>query len=445
MKRRHPSQDIRGSISRELEGKDIILAVTGSVAAQKSPELARWLMRRGADVYPVMSEAACRLIHPDLMEWACGNRPITRLSGSVEHVALAGNVPQPADLMAVYPATANTVGKASAAIDDTPVTTFITTALGEGIPLLLVPAMHQAMYQHPGVRENLEKLRRWGVQVMDPVVQEGKAKAPSPETVGARIQSILLSPQSAESPAKEAGQLPRKGPLWNRPVVITAGRTSAPIDPIRIITNRSSGRMGCALARAARRLGARVTLVAGSMDVPAPEGVTVVRAETAGEMQEALSRALSRPLDSSAESPDLLPPLCLAAAAVNDWEPVSPSDQKIPTGGRERLSLELKPTPKIADSLKDSHPEIYLVLFRALTGCSDEELRQNALGRLQQARGDMILANHAEEAIGSSRNRLEAILPDGSFRSFPEAPKEDLAQSILDYLAAILTNKDNAP
>jgi len=175
----HPSADIRGSLGGELAGKTIVLGVTGSVAAVRSSDLARLLIRHGADVRPVMTRAACELIHPNLLEWATGHKPVVELTGAIEHVDLVGNVPVRADLLLIAPATANTVGKMACGIDDSPVTTFFTTAFGEGVPTVLVPAMHQSMYHHPFVVENLAKLERAGVRVLLPRVEEGKAKIAS--------------------------------------------------------------------------------------------------------------------------------------------------------------------------------------------------------------------------------------------------------------------------
>ena len=136
----HPSFDIIGSAGSGLAGKRIVLCITGSVACVRSSEVARLLMRHGATVYPVMTRSACQLIGPDLIEWACGYKPVTELTGAVEHVALAGNVKDKADLILVCPSTANTIGKIAGGIDDTPVTTVVTTALGEKTPVVIVPA-----------------------------------------------------------------------------------------------------------------------------------------------------------------------------------------------------------------------------------------------------------------------------------------------------------------
>ena len=182
----HTSKSITGSKSKELMGKRIILCVTGSVAAIRSPDIARELMRLGADVYVVMTKMAEHIVHPDMFEWSTGNPVVTELTGKIEHVQYGGEHEKHADLILVAPSTANTIGKAAAGIDDTPVTTLLTTAIGAGIPVIIAPAMHASMYRHPIVNENIEKLRRIGVEVLMPRFEEGKAKIPdTPEIVEA--------------------------------------------------------------------------------------------------------------------------------------------------------------------------------------------------------------------------------------------------------------------
>ena len=154
----HTSKSIIGSKSRELLGKKIVLCVTGSVAAIRSPDIARELMRLGADVYVVMSKMAEHVVHPDMLHWATGNPVVTELTGDIEHVQYGGEHGEHADLILVAPSTANTIGKVAAGIDDTPVTTLLTTAIGAGIPVIIAPAMHASMYKHPIVNENIRKL-----------------------------------------------------------------------------------------------------------------------------------------------------------------------------------------------------------------------------------------------------------------------------------------------
>ena len=180
---RFTSGDIVGTKGEELKGRKIVLCLTGSVAVAKAPEVARELMRHGAEVHVFMSKAAQHLISPRLMEWATGNPVVTELTGAVEHVAMAGEHPGRADLVLVAPATANTIGKMAAGIDDTPVTTLLSTALGSGIPILIAPAMHESMYRHPIVEENIRKLKSVGVSFVGPRLVEGKAKVAEVEEI----------------------------------------------------------------------------------------------------------------------------------------------------------------------------------------------------------------------------------------------------------------------
>jgi phosphopantothenoylcysteine decarboxylase/phosphopantothenate--cysteine ligase len=394
-------------LGTRLAGKTIVLGITGSVAALRSVDLARLLMRHGAQVHAVMSKAATGLIHPNLVEWATGHPVVTELTGQIEHVSLVGNVPVRADLLLIAPATANTVGKIAGGIDDTPVTTFVTTAFGEGVPVIVVPAMHQSMYAHPFVVENLAKLEAAGIRVLASRVEEGKAKIADNGEILEAVFSVL-------APA---------GPLAGQTVIITAGRTVEYLDPIRVVTNNSTGRMGVALAVAARDRGARVILVAGLLSVPVPEGVELVFAETSDAMQAACR--------------DLVliekPRVFIAAAAVGDWTPVSPSATKIPTAGG-RLVVEFQATPKIVDQVKSWNPSTYVVVFRAQSGLSESELERDAADRLARACGDLIASNDTAregEGFGTETNSLLVLDARGGRERLPLASKAEVARKLL--------------
>ena len=407
----HPSRDIIGSAGHELAGKVIVLGVTGSVAAVRSVDLARLLMRHGAEVYPVMTRAACGLIHPDLLEWATGHKPVTELTGQIEHVALVGNVPVRADLLLIAPATANTVGKIASGIDDTPVTTFVTTAFGEGVPVVVVPAMHQSMYAHPFVLENLARLQNAGITVVGARIEEGKAKLADNDEILAGVLAILVP----------------SGPLAGQTVVITAGRTVEFLDPIRVVTNNSTGKMGVALAEAARDAGAKVVLVAGKLSVPVPTGVELVEALTAEAMETACRELVVR----------LKPRVFLAAAAVGDWTPVSPSAIKLPTSGGN-LVVEFRPTPKIVDQVKSWCEGTYVVVFRAQSGLDDEALAVDARERLKKARGDLIASNDTArpgEGFGTDTNSFLVMDALGNQERLPLAGKAEVARNLLAKIA----------
>jgi len=234
---------IRGRRSRKLERKKIVLGVTGSIAAVETVKLARELVRRGADVFAVMSRAARKIIHPYSLEFATGKRVITEITGSIEHVNLLGEYGD-ADLFLIAPCTANTISKIAHGIDDTPVTTFATTALGSGKPVIIVPAMHEAMMRNEAVLENIQKLINMGIEFVQPKIEEGKAKFPDIETICLHVERELYSKE-----------------MKGKRVVVTSGPTYEQIDPIRFISNKSSGRMGLEIALELWRRGAEVVHV----------------------------------------------------------------------------------------------------------------------------------------------------------------------------------------
>jgi len=231
----HPSKDITASKGRELSGKKIALLVTSSVASFKAPEIARELMRHGADVQAVISPSTERMVGADLLEWATGNTVVTRLTGKLEHIALAGKSQGHVDLVLVAPATANTIGKLASGIDDTPVTTVAATAIGSRIPVVIAPAMHEPLYDHPLVQENVQRLKKIGVEFVEPESLEGKAKIASTEKIVGAVVARLSSNKARD--------------LEGRRVLVTAGPTMEHIDPVRVVTNRSSGKMGAAMLR----------------------------------------------------------------------------------------------------------------------------------------------------------------------------------------------------
>jgi phosphopantothenoylcysteine decarboxylase/phosphopantothenate--cysteine ligase len=317
-----PGCDLPMNVLRTLEGKEIVLGVTGSIAAVETIRLVHQLRRRGAGVNVVMSEAACGIVHPDALAYATGRDVITRISGKVEHVIYCGDGGS-ADLLVIAPCTANTIAKIAAGIDDTPVTTFATTAIGRGMPIVIVPAMHESMYRHPAVVLGIERLRSWHITVVDPRIEEGKAKIAGNEDIVLRCERALLA-----------------GPLSGLRVLITSGRCREPVDDVRVLTTRSTGLMGRALALHAFRLGADVTVVhAGRF--PCVRNVPV---STAGEMREAVLSHLEQ------EGADVY----VSAAAISDFAPERlPGKLKSGTG----TTLILRPLPKLIDQVEEQyHP-----------------------------------------------------------------------------------------
>ena len=428
---KHPSFDIKNSLDSKLDGKKIVLCITGSVAAVKSSDLARLLMRHGADVFPVMSNAACKIIHPDLMHWAAGRYPILELTGKVEHVELAGNTKTKADLVIIAPCTANTIGKIAAGIDDTTVTTFATTAIGEKIPLLVVPAMHEPMYRHTIVKQNIEKLIGCGIFVMQPRIEEGKAKIADNNEIYAKVLEILSSAQNpAPAPYAECQLKLLKG----KNMLVTAGRTVEYIDPVRVITNNSSGKMGVALAEKAAEAGADVTLIAGKISVKPSQKLKVIYTDTAEDMYNAVFKELgSRQYD-----------IFAAAAAVGDWQAEEKSKEKISTHDKDSLVIRLKPTPKIIDGIKAKYPSIFLLIFRALSNLTESDLLDNAKWRMEKAEADMVAVNDISKkgaGFETDTNEMFIITHNGYKEKIAMDLKENVAKRIIDILAKEIGKK----
>jgi phosphopantothenoylcysteine decarboxylase/phosphopantothenate--cysteine ligase len=397
----HPSADIKGTKGKELEGRKIVLCVTSSVAASKAPELARELMRRGAEVRGVMSGKATKLITPQLLHWATGNEVVTTLTGKVEHVELA----QWADLVLVAPATANTVSKIAWAIDDTPVTSVVSVAVGIPKPVVVVPAMHASMYRHKIFQENLSKLRSADIHVIDPVLEEGKAKFPS----AARVVNSVL------------GLLGPKDMKGVR-VLITAGPTIEPIDPVKIISNRSSGKMGIALARVASMRGADVALVYGPGTETPPSGVRTIRVQTTREMKEAFDRELEKN-----------PKIIACAAAPQDFVVKDVPKEKL-RHDRE-VTLKLKPAPRVLDNIRERAPRAFVVGFKTEYGITDEKLTEAARKKLEEHQLDLVVANDVSRpGAGFGTDTNEVIIFTPSESRHMRGDKDEIAHVIFDIV-----------
>lgn len=408
----HPSKDILETKGTELKGKCIVLCVTGSVAAVQCPEIARELMRRGAEVFTVMSPMAQKIIHPHLMEWATGNPVVTELTGKIEHVALAGQHSNKADLVLVAPATANTISKVAAGIDDTPVTSVVSTAFGSETPLIIVPAMHESMYRHPILKEKIEKLKALGVEFVEPRIEKGKAKIAETKTI---VEAVIR-------------RLSAQKDLAGVNVLITAGPTLEYIDPVRVITNKSTGLMGIEVAREALLRGAEVTLIYGSGTALPPEEAKVIRVETAKEMYEAaVSELKARKYD-----------VMIATAAVADWTPKKRYDYKVPTRQTSTLNVKFEPAPKIIDAVKRISLKTFLVAFKAEYDVSDEELVKRAFKRLKEAKADLIVANDvARKGVGFGTQTNEIFIVDKKKKVIhvPLTTKREAARKLLNVIA----------
>ena len=263
----HPADEIRGSKSKILSKKRIVLAVTGSIAAVETIKLSRELIRHGAEVIPVMSPSATKIIHPDSIWFATGNKPIIELTGAIEHVSFCGRVKNPADLLLICPSTANTISKIAHGIDDTSVTTFATTAIGSGVPILIVPAMHLSMYDHKIIQENIKKCKEVGIKFIDPFIEKNKAKM-------ADINEIIAYT------IRET----RTQDLAKKKILVIGGPTAESIDDVRIITNRSSGKTAVSLALNAFYRGADVELWYGIGKESPPDYIKTVDFESINDL-----------------------------------------------------------------------------------------------------------------------------------------------------------------
>ncbi|HLA21961.1 MAG TPA: bifunctional phosphopantothenoylcysteine decarboxylase/phosphopantothenate--cysteine ligase CoaBC [Nitrosopumilaceae archaeon] len=360
--RDHPSLDIVSSHGTELAGKKIVLCVTGSVAAYKSIELARLLMRHGADVTCVASKAATSLIKPSYFKWATGNEVITKLTGNLEHIKIADY--KKSDLIVVYPCTANTLGKLANGIDDTPISTVLSVGFGSKIPIAVALAMHEAMYENPAVRKNMGFLKN-KVDFVSPQMVEGKAKAAEPEDV---LDFVL----------KKFGSSSK---LRGKKVLITAGPTIEYIDPVRVITNQSTGKTGVLLASELVSAGARVTLIYGPGKELPPKGVKLVRVETSQEMFDAVKKEMKQKFD-----------IVILAAAVSDYIPEKSSTTKIKSD-QKKIILKLKRASKIIDQIKRIQKNIFLVGFKAETNLSKDKLVSLARKKMLESNADLMIAN----------------------------------------------------
>jgi phosphopantothenoylcysteine decarboxylase/phosphopantothenate--cysteine ligase len=380
-----------------LEGRNVALGVTGSVAAVTVVELAHELRRRGATVRAVMSEAATGIVHPDAVTYATDAEAVTELTGAVEHVELCGKDGW-ADVCLVAPATANTVGKIASGIDDTPVTSTVTAALGADVPVVVAPAMHEGMYDHPGVRENLETLREWDVSIAEPRIEEGKAKIASDEAI-----------------ALETARASGKRPLADQHVIVTSGPTAEPIDPVRILTNRASGRTGRAVARGIYALGGTVTLLHNEGPVPYADVRSI---ETAAEMRAAALEAVG---DADA---------FVSAAAIADYT-VEANAEKLPSG--DAFTLDLQPTEKLVDAVRDADPDLPIVGFKLES--EPDALPSSARDLLERVGMAFVVAN-STEALGGAETSVTFVYGERD-ESF-SGSKAELGREVASRLGEVL-------
>ena len=419
---RHPSKDIIESKGSILSGKTICMCLTGSVAVVSSPIVARELMRLGAEVICVMSKAATELIKPALMEWATGNKVITKLTGAVEHVYLAGDRPGvagKADLILICPATANTISKIACGIDDTPVTTVATTSFGSSIPIVIVPAMHESMYKHPILQENDRKLIECGIDILGPRISEGKAKIARIDDIIDRVIDIIVT----------------KKDLEGKRVLITAGPTREAIDSVRFVSNKSSGKMGIEIAKEAAARGAEVLLIAGKCNVKLPEYIETIHVVSTDDFITAVKNEIS------IKSYDFF----ISAAAISDYKPTKCIEGKISSDNIEEIHLNMKLTPKIINVARKKDYNLFIVAFKAETNKSRTELINKAYDRLVKSDVDLIVANDiGRDDIGftSKYNEVYIINKRKHVTHVERNTKRYIASKILDVALEVYNAKE---
>ncbi len=391
----------------EYNGRKVVLGVSGGIACYKAVELVRLLVRDGFAVQVVMTRAAAEFVTPLTFQTLSG-RPVATETFNLTQESEIGhiNLADWADLFVIAPATANVIGKISCGIADDLLTTVV---MATQAPLLLAPAMNIHMYENPIVQENLRKLRRIGYQIMAPAEgylacgYEGKGRLPEPSSILEEIKRLL-----------------KKKDLGGERILITAGPSREPLDPVRYFSNRSSGKMGYALARVALRRGAEVMLVSGPTALDPPTGAQLIRVSTASEMRQAVHDAFQ---------------WCTAvimAAAVADFRPVEVLTRKIKRG-QGVLEVRLEPNPDILQELGANKNGRMLVGFAAET----EELLANAEKKLREKNLDMIVANDVTaegSGFDGDTNIATIVDRDGISRALPLMSKEELADHIYDHL-----------
>jgi phosphopantothenoylcysteine decarboxylase/phosphopantothenate--cysteine ligase len=425
-----------------LAGKTVLLGVTGGIAAYKSAELVRWLKGEGAAVVVVMTSAARRFVSPLTLETLSGNpvvsslwapvraldlgpRPADRRS-AVEHIEIADAI----HLALVAPATADFLARLAHGFAGDALTA---TLLATRAPLVVAPAMNVNMWRHAATQENVARLRARGVRIVEPESGElacgwegegrlaaleaiGRALLHVSEQTGAALAADLLGPSASD------GRTPTIGPLAGRRVLVTAGPTREAIDPVRYLSNHSSGRMGYALAEEARDLGAAVTLVSGPTSLTAPTAVEIVPVTTAAEMDRAVRRIVPG-MDA-----------VVMAAAVADFRPARAARSKIRRADAG-LALQLSPTPDILKEMP-RHRGLVVVGFALET----EGGMERARAKLREKRCDLVALNdptRADSAFGGETNRVTIVDRDGGAEKLPTLTKRQVAARLWERVAAL--------
>lgn len=393
--------------------KKIVLGVSGGIAAYKAADIVSWLTKNGAEVHCVLTKAAAEFVSPLVLQALSGREVVveefvTGPGWGIVHIDLAAD----ADFLAIIPATANIIAKIAAGIADDALTS---TVLAATCPLFIAPAMNTHMFENVATQQNLQTLRQRGWHVMPPASGRlacgavGVGKLPAVEEIEEQLQQLLLH-ENRQTPTDLAG----------KKVLVTAGPTTEAIDPVRYISNRSSGKMGYAVAQQAAARGAEVLIISGPVSLPPPDGVRCVRVESARQMREAVL----------AEYADC--DVVIMAAAVADYRVAAPADHKIKkTADNQELVLQLLRNPDILQELGSLKQQQVLVGFAAET----DNLEEYARKKLQSKRADLLVANdvsRSDAGFDVDTNQIIIFGADGSRREYPLTTKLQAAAYILD-------------
>lgn len=402
-----------------LKGKKIVLGVTGGIAAYKAAALTSKLVQKGAEVHVIMTESAKKFITELTLQSLSRNPVYTdtfdeRDAAVVSHIHLADT----ADLVLVAPATANTLAKMAHGIADDMLTT---TLLATTAPVIVAPAMNVHMYEHPAVIANMNTLHSRGVHFIEPGVGQlacgyvGKGRLEEPESIVAALEAFF----------EKSSQ---KGCLAGKKVVVTAGGTIERIDPVRYITNDSSGKMGLAVAAAAKDMGAEVTLVAANMQVPCPADIEVVKVQSAQDMYEAVHKLWP------------MTDIMVKAAAVADYRPAEAAKQKIKKKD-DTFTLSLVKTVDILESLGKEKTHQYLIGFAAETN----DVEFHAKGKLERKNADLIVANDVTKpgaGFGTDTNAVEIYDKHGLVKELKVTSKDEVARQVLQIAISQMEGRE---
>ncbi|MCJ2045064.1 bifunctional phosphopantothenoylcysteine decarboxylase/phosphopantothenate--cysteine ligase CoaBC [Methylobacterium sp. J-078] len=421
-------------MTRPLQNRRILLVIGGGIAAYKALDLIRRLRERGAQVRPLLTKGAQEFVTPLAAAALAGERAHTDLFDRAEeadigHIKLARD----ADAIVVAPATASLMARmATGEASDLAATVLLATTL----PILIAPAMNVRMWQHPATQRNLATLRGDGVRVVGPnegamaEAEFGPGRLAEPSEIADAVEAMLAETRPASGFGFLAGRAPAAGPdggsLAGRRVLVTSGPTHEPIDPVRYLANRSSGRQGHAIAAAAAEAGAVVTLISGPVAIPDPPGVQVVAVESAREMLAAVEAAL--PAD-----------LAIFAAAVGDWRPAETRDSKIKKDGTKPAPLALVENPDILATIarrSTGRPSL-VVGFAAET----DAVLDNARAKIARKGCDLIVANDVSPAggvMGGSANTVHLVGRDGTVETWPTLDKDEVGRRLIRHFAGLL-------